>query len=193
MDVSSRSLTGPGDSGVPCLFEELPGVYRLVAILYGRDLDARPPEGYAFPASRAEFAVGINFGYERRPVERRTGIPILTSEGLVGHRLLIRDYFVAGEPLACGDVVAVTGESGAVGSPSVSKVFGGVGQSSTIGIVHTSSSQSVGDLVAGVDEFVPVIIHGIARTLAASPIGIGDSVNPDFSLHAKAKTRQPRE
>ena len=99
LDVSNRPLTGRGDSGAPCLFEELPGVYRLVAILYGGDPDARPPEGYAFPASRVESALGINFGYERRPVERRTGIPILTSEGFEGHRLLVRNYFVAGEPL----------------------------------------------------------------------------------------------
>ena len=122
-----------------------------------------------------------------KPVERRTGIPILTSEGLVGHQLVVRDYWVAGDSLTYGDVVAVTGESGVVGSPSVSKVFGGVGQSSTIGIIHIPSSQSVGDMEARMNKFVPVVNHGVARTLAASQIWIGHSVTPDFSLHAKAQ------
>ena len=80
-----------------------------------------------------------------------------------------------------------------MGGPSVSKVFGEVDQSSTIGIDHTPSSQSVGDLVAGGNVFVPVVIHGVVRAIAASPIGIGDSVTSHFSLHAKAKTRQRRE
>ena len=44
------------------------------------------------------------------------GIPILTSEGFVGQRWIIDDYFRAGETLHAGDVVAVQQGSASQGN-----------------------------------------------------------------------------
>ena len=48
------------------------------------------------------------------------GIPILTSEGFVGQRWIVDDYFEAAEAIYCGDVVTVAQDTA---SPYKSKVL----------------------------------------------------------------------
>ena len=111
------------------------------------------------------------------------GIPILTSEGFVGQRWIIDDYFRAGETLHAGDVVGVQQGSASQGNlPRVFKIDGDVDKRRVIGIVHTPASKSVGDQVATAgatraeDEFVPIVVKGIAKTLCTTAIGVGDPV-----------------
>ena len=108
------------------------------------------------------------------------GIPILTSEGFVGQRWIIDDYFRAGETLHCGDVVAVRQRTTSPHEPRVFKATTHGGR--VIGIVHTPAAKEVGDemattgTTAAEDEFVPVVVKGIAKALSAGAISVGDPV-----------------
>ena len=117
------------------------------------------------------------------------GIPILTSEGFVGQRWIVNDYFRAGETLHAGDVVAFQqGPRQSAGrvwkisertqlipphtirwTPDSSRV---------IGIVHTPEYKQVGDRVAQGNGYVPIVIEGIAKALSNGSIGVGDPVIP---------------
>ena len=67
------------------------------------------------------------------------GIPILTSEGVVGQRWswIIDDYFQAGETLYCGDVVVIRQQSNSARlyRPLASH------EQRAIGIVHTPAAR----------------------------------------------------
>ena len=98
------------------------------------------------------------------------GIPILTSEGFVGQRWIIDDYFQAGETLHCGDVVVIRGTT-----PRVHKATSAhVGR--VIGIVHTPAAKAVGDQAATSGNYVPIVVKGIAQALSSGSIEVGDPV-----------------
>ena len=107
--------------------------------------------------------------------------PMLTSEGFVGQRMVINDYFRAGETLHAGDVVIARQRSA---SPYLTRVYQATGphKQRVIGIVHTPAGKQVGDRVATTgataaeDEFVPVVVQGIAQALSGEAIGVGDTV-----------------
>ena len=110
------------------------------------------------------------------------GIPILTSEGFVGQRWIIDDYFQAGETLHAGDVVGIKKDLAARGGhPRVFKVDSS-NKFRVIGIVHTPAAKAVGDemartgATASADGFVPVVVKGVAKALTAGSIGVGDPV-----------------
>ena len=109
------------------------------------------------------------------------GIPILTSEGFLGQRWIIDDYFRAGETLHAGDVVAVKKRSATSTLPRVFKATGSH-EKRVIGIVHTPASKVVREQMAttgateDADEYVPVVVKGIAKTLSGGAIGVGDPV-----------------
>ena len=113
------------------------------------------------------------------------GIPILTSEGFVRQRWIVDDYFQAGETLYAGDVVGVKQDSLSRGShPRVFKVTSPGEVRRIIGVVHTPTGKQVGDQVATTgatvaqDDFVPVVVQGVAQALSAVALGVGDPVTP---------------
>ena len=119
------------------------------------------------------------------------GIPILTSEGFVGQRIIIDDYFRAGERLNAGDVVGIKEKPGEDGVPRVYRLGSGIDSFRVIGIVHTPAGMEVGDYVAGVSDpeasdlsYVPVVVKGLAKGLAGGPVSIGDPVGPSGSSAA---------
>ena len=105
------------------------------------------------------------------------GIPILTSEGFVGQRWIIDDYFRAGETLHCGDVAVIRGTT----NPRVYKATSSH-KGRVIGIVHTPAAKEVGDQMATTgtasadDEYVPIVVKGVAKTLCTASINVGDPV-----------------
>ena len=109
------------------------------------------------------------------------GIPILTSEGFLGQRWIIDDYFRAGETLHAGDVVVVRQRTTSPYDPRVFKATG-THEKRVIGIVHTPAGKRVGDQMATTgakvadDQYVPVVVKGIAKTLSGGAIGVGDPV-----------------
>ena len=109
------------------------------------------------------------------------GIPILTSEGFLGQRWIIDDYFKVGEMLLAGDVVVVKERSTTSALPRVFKATSSH-EKRVIGIVHTPASKVVGEQMAttgateDADEYVPVVVKGIAKTLSGGAIGVGDPV-----------------
>ncbi len=107
-----------------------------------------------------------------------SGIAILTSEGFVGQRLIIDDYFVAGESLNAGDVVGIRQDFNYPYHPRVYRTNSSLDPKRIIGIVHTPPSKTVGDPIASLGELVPIVVHGVAKALTAGPIGVGDSVSP---------------
>ena len=102
------------------------------------------------------------------------GIPILTSEGFAGQRLIIDDYFEAGETLYAGDVAVVRlhSNSARIFRPSSSHAR------RVIGIVHTPASKEVGDEVAREDDLVAIVTHGIAKAFSGENMSVGDPVAP---------------
>ena len=105
------------------------------------------------------------------------GIPILTSEGFVGQRWIIDDYFQAGETLHAGDVVGVQQGSASQGNhPRVFKIDGDVDKRRVIGIVHTPAAKQVGDEMASDGDHVAIVVKGIAKALCTTSIGVGDPV-----------------
>ena len=112
------------------------------------------------------------------------GIPILTSEGFVGQRWIVDDYFRAWETLYAGDVVGVKQDSLSRGShPRVFKVTSPGEVRRIIGVVHTPTGKQVGDQVATTgatvaqDDFVPVVVQGVAQASAVA-LEVGDPVTP---------------
>ena len=103
------------------------------------------------------------------------GIPILTSEGFVGQRWIIDDYFRAGETLHCGDVVVVRQRAASPYEPRVFKATP-THERRVIGIVHTPSAKKVGDKAADSGGHVSIVVKGIAKTLCTTSIGVGDPV-----------------
>ena len=98
LDVSRNPLQ-EGDSGAPCLFKVASTHYRMSCIVFAR-ANRDGSEVWAFPASVAERELGITFG--EPGFETNRGTPVLTSEGFVGQRMVIDDYFQAGETLRAG-------------------------------------------------------------------------------------------
>ncbi len=100
------------------------------------------------------------------------GIPILTSEGVVGQRWIIDDYFQAGETLYCGDVVVIRQQSNSARlyRPLASH------EQRAIGIVHTPAAKEVGDQMATSGDFVAVVTHGITKAFSGENMGVGDPV-----------------
>ena len=115
----------------------------------------------------------LNVSFSRS--EAAMGIPILTSEGFVGQRLIVDDYFTAGEELLAGDVVGIKADGS---DPKVYKMVSTMDAWRVIGIVHTSSAKSIGDSVATDGQIVPIVIQGVAKAKSAAAIGVGDSVTP---------------
>ena len=110
------------------------------------------------------------------------GIPILTSEGFVGQRWIIDDYFQAGETLHAGDVVVVRQRAT---SPFLPRVFKATSHKQrVIGIVHTPASKQVGDKVAGTGTTV------CPRRLCAC-CGPRDSESPFQGQHGSGRPRGP--
>ena len=105
------------------------------------------------------------------------GIPILTSEGFVGQRWIVNDYFRVGETLHAGDVVAFQ-QGPRQSARRVWKISERTqlipphtirwtpDSSRVIGIVHTPEYKQVGDRVAQGNEYVPIVIEGIAKALS---------------------------
>ena len=104
--------------------------------------------------------------------------PILTKDGFVGQRWIIDDYFQAGETLHAGDVVGIKEQSASPHLPRVFKIDIGVDVPRVIGVVHTPADKDVGDQVATQDDFVSVVVQGVAQVLSARAIGVGDPVTP---------------
>ena len=177
-----------GDSGAPVLFQEKPGLFRMSAIVFYQETSGSRQRVYAMRASLVESELGITFGIQpkiTRRSEENMGIPILTSEGFVGQRWIVDDYFRAGETLYAGDVVGVKQDSLSRGShPRVFKVTSPGEVRRIIGVVHTPTGKQVGDQVATTgatvaqDDFVPVVVQGVAQALSAVALGVGDPVTP---------------
>ncbi len=122
-------------------------------------------------ATVIEKALNVSFARS----EAEMGIPILTSEGFVGQRLIVDDYFTAGEELLAGDVVGIKADGS---DPKVYKMTSTMDDWRVIGIVHTPSAKSVGDDIASDGQLVPIVIQGVAKAKSAAAIGVGDSVTP---------------
>ena len=125
-------------------------------------------------ATVIEKALNVSFARS----EAEMGIPILTSEGFVGQRLIVDDYFTAGETLHAGDVVGIKQEASNPFDPKVYKMVSTMDDWRVIGIVHTPSAKSIGDSVATDGQIVPIVIQGVAKAKSAAAIGVGDSVTP---------------
>ena len=114
------------------------------------------------------------------------GIPILTSEGFVGQRLIIDDYVTAGEVLHAGDVVGIKQAISDPFDPKVYKMTSTMDDWRDIGIVHTPSAKAFGDDMASGGKLVPIVVQGVAKAKSAKAIGVGDSVTP--CKHNDSKT-----
>ena len=116
-------------------------------------------------------------------------IPLLTSEGFVGQRMIIDDYFIAGERLNAGDVVGVMQDTEQNNEPREFRIRPGMDSFRAIGIVHTPVAKEVGDRVAGATSsdssaisYVPIVVKGLAKALSAGSIRIGDPVTPAVNV-----------
>ena len=173
VELDTSSVAGglvAGDSGSPLVVRTASGKYRMSCFLFARFSDTR---AYAYPASVAQRELDITFGEEAE-------MPELTTEGFVGKRWIIDDYFKAGETLHAGDVVGIDEKSPTeTDQARVFKINGTVDTERVVGIVHTPSGGSVGDVAAAnADDFVSVVVKGVAKTLSAGNIDIGDPVIP---------------
>ena len=104
------------------------------------------------------------------------GIPILTSAGFVGQRWIIDDYFQAGETIYSGEVVKMLADADS--EPKLFKVDGGHQRDKVIGVVHTPPGEVVGGVTYEVNDFVPVVVQGIAKAVSYEAIEVGDPVVP---------------
>ena len=204
----SRLLDPPsqgGDSGAPCLSQDDAGCYRMCCIAFGEwnvsPLGLNIGEGFAFPASVAERELGITFGYPYEITtrsEENMGIPVLTSEGFSGRRVIIDDYFQAGETLYAGDVVAIQQASIDRGShPRIFRIAGDADVRRVIGVVHTPAGKEVGDQMATTgatpadDEYVSIVVQGLAKVLSDRAIQVGDPLTPsDNAWYPNGKNTQ---
>ena len=198
LDCRQRPILG-GDSGAPCLVEDGPGRYRMCCIVFAAQLPGNV--GWAFPASVAERGLGITFGYQpniKTRSEENMGEPILTSEGFAGRRIIIDDYFQAGETLYAGDVVAIQQASIDRGShPRIFRIAGDADVRRVIGVVHTPAGKEVGDQMATTgatpadDEYVSIVVQGLAKVLSARAIQVGDPLTPsDNAWYPNGKNTQ---
>ncbi len=175
--VDGSPESEPGDSGAPLLLESSPGEFHMV----GLHVTEHPllPTGAAVKASIIEQELDITFGDPTVGVGNE-GIPILTSEGFAGRKLIIDDHFKAGEDLMAGDVVGINPVSESDDDPALFKMDSDMEPHMLIGIVHTPAGKQVGDRVASSPDLVPVVVHGIAKARASDDIGVGDSVTPEM-------------
>ncbi len=171
--VEDDEYVTKGDSGAGCFLEtsQGSGLFQLACIMFGGEYGTltepdRSRTAYAFSALEAENALDIRFGDpELGGIE-------------MGKSWIIDEYFQAGEALHCGDVAVMRGRAG---HPRVYKASA-VNKGRIIGIVHTPPSKSVGDEIAragatrAADQFVPIVVKGVAKTLSAGMIGLGDPV-----------------
>ncbi len=177
LDTNKTFQFSPGDSGAPCLYKVGENSYQMCAILFGGNSSSTSPKTYALPASTAESALGITFGDPYGGVR-------------MGKSWIIDDYFQAGETLHCGDVAMVQerpASPNVPNQPAVTRVYKttAANKGRVIGIVHTPTGKAVGDQVATTaaadttlaeDQFVPIVVKGVARTLTTGQIGLGDPV-----------------
>ena len=174
LDTNRTFQFSPGDSGAPCLYKVGESSYQMCAILFGGDPNSTPPKTYALPARAAEMALDITFGDPYGGVR-------------MGKSWIIDDYFRAGEPLHCGDVAVMRERPpspNVQGESPVPRVYkaGADNKGRIIGIVHTPSGKAVGDRIAtrstahSQDEFVPIVVKGVAKTLTTGMVGLGDPV-----------------
>ena len=75
------------------------------------------------------------------------GIPILTSEGFIGRRFIIDDYFRAGDTLRAGDVAGVQQDPNQDDHPRLFKITLGVDPRRVVGVVHTPPALSLGSSI----------------------------------------------
>ncbi len=100
--------------------------------------------------------------------------PMLTSDGFVGQRLIVDDYFTAGETLHAGDIAVIRlSVSPSPSLPRVYKASAGHKQR-VIGVVHTPADKQVGDVAATAGQSVSIVMQGIAKALSGGGIEIGD-------------------
>ena len=125
------------------------------------------------------------------------GIPILTTEGFVGQRLIVNDYFRAGETIRAGDVLGIRQDPDQGNHPGVFRVSAGAGGTKSrriIGIAHTPLGMEVGDVVAEIvdseGEYVPVVVQGVAHAMSAEAMGVGDAVAPSLDSVARVKAAE---
>ena len=169
-----------GDSGAPILYEDSPGIFRMCGVVFASNLALGI--GFGLSAHNAESELEFFFGDNSILLDRNPnnlGLPLLNQEGFLGRRFIIDDYFKAGEDLMAGDAVGINPVSESDDDPTLFRMDSGTAPHSLIGIVHTPWSKSVGDLVASVTDFVPVVVQGIAKARASLDVGVGDSVTPE--------------
>ncbi len=167
-----------GDSDAPVLFQEKPGLFRMSAIVFYQETSGSRQRVYAMRASLVESELGITFGIQpkiTRRSEENMGIPVLTSEGFSGRRVIIDDYFQAGETLHAGDVAVIRQQAASPHLPRVYKSNASHEQR-VIGIVHTPEGMQVGEEAATAEGFVPIVVQGVAKALSGRAIGVGDLV-----------------
>lgn len=99
--------------------------------------------------------------------------PFITSDGFIGRRNIVDDYFEAAETLYCGDPVTVgvnakqTWRADADGEAKRSR-------SRCVGVVYTGPSESVGIEKASSGNKVPIVMHGICKVKVDTSVGAGD-------------------
>ena len=75
-------------------------------------------------------------------------------------------------------MVGIKEQSASSPLPRVFKIDIGVDVPRVIGVVHTPAGKDVGDQVATQDDFVSVVVQGVAQVLSARAISVGDPVTP---------------
>ena len=101
------------------------------------------------------------------------GVPFVSSDGFVGRRRIIDDYFEAAETLYCGDPVTggindrQTWRADADGDAKRAK-------KRCVGIVYTGPEESVGDTKVASGEEAPVVTEGITKVKVDGAVGVGD-------------------
>ena len=177
----SLESSGLASRGAACFQEVEPGKFQTVCIV----TDPALPGAVAFPASVAESMLGITFGPwvppTYQPEEREMEMPVLTTSGFEGRRLII-DSLVAKEHLIAGAVVAIHKDGDAEvwpnGGPRVHGIRPGVEPYQAIGIVQTPEGKVVGDKVAGRRDPVAIVVKGVAQAYSVGDAGVGDPVTP---------------
>ena len=108
------------------------------------------------------------------------GVPILTSDGIVGQRIIVDDYYKAGETLKAGESVAFAQDPNTPFLPTVWRVDddGSAHQDGErcIGVIYSAPGDTPGTTVKGnAGDLVPVVILGITKAISDGAIGVGDA------------------